>query len=64
MILIYNIINKKISSVHAIDCYSLLRNQEVLTFGFDDFTTDLATIMVQGKDLYLYIINFYQHEVI
>ena len=56
--LIYNIINKKVSSAHAVNMLYLLRNQEVLTFGFDDFTDDVSTIMVQGKDLYLYIIDF------
>ena len=58
ILLIYNTINKKVSSVHALNMKQLLNEEEVLTFGFDDFNKNMSNIMVQAKDLFVYIIDF------
>ena len=42
----------------------LLNEEEVLTFGFDDFNKSMSNIMVQAKDLYVYIIDFNKHQVV
>ena len=55
---IYNVLYKRISSVYALDMRELLRGQEVLTFGFDDFNKQMSMILVQAKDLYLYLIDY------
>ena len=49
---------------HKVDLYKLLGGQEVLSFGFDDYTEDEAEICVQAKDLHLYLINFYEQTVV
>ena len=38
IMLIYYIMQKKVSSVYALNVYQLLGGQEVLNFGFDDFS--------------------------
>jgi hypothetical protein len=42
----------------------LLREEEVLSFGFEDFNDSFSTIYVQSKELYLYQIDFMNHQVL
>lgn len=42
----------------------LLDNQEVLNFSFDDFNHDFSRISVQAKDLYIYLIDYVNHQVL
>ena len=54
IMLIYNILHKKISSVYALNMRTILEGEEVLNFGFDDFNNSISSIMVQAKSLYMY----------
>lgn len=56
--------SSKVSSVHALNMRSLLKEEEVLTFAFDDFNKSLSNIIVQAKDLYVYQIDINNHQVI
>ena len=66
--LIYHVAHNNKSSLQALDLHELLNGEEVLNFGFDDFneaqTNASSMIMVQAKDLYLYQIDFINHEVV
>lgn len=45
----------------------MLDNNEVLSFGLDDAPStyhNLSTILVQGKDLYLYVIDFINNQLL
>mgnify|MGYP006115936323 CR=1 FL=1 len=56
---IQNIASQKTMSIlHCIDMIKLLNNEEVLSFGFEDFNDSFSTICVQSKELYLYQIDF------
>lgn len=41
-----------------------MNDNEVLNFGFDDFNQSFSMISVQAKDLYIYHIDFINHEVV
>jgi hypothetical protein len=43
---------------------SLLNNEEVLSFGFEDFNDSFSTIYVQSKELFLYQIDFTSGEIL
>ena len=48
---------------------TLLNDEEVLSFGFDDFdfgdaTNQSSMITVQAKNLYLYIIDYSKHVLV
>ena len=62
--LIYAIYNKQVTSVHALDMRVLLKDEEVLSFGLDDFNIHISNIVVQAKSLYLYLIDYYTHKVL
>ena len=49
--LIYTIYNKQVTSVHALDMRVLLKDEEVLSFGLDDFNNQISNIVVQDKSL-------------
>mmetsp|Transcript_27145 Transcript_27145/g.41307 ORF Transcript_27145/g.41307 Transcript_27145/m.41307 type:complete len:124 (-) Transcript_27145:2991-3362(-) len=58
---VYNILMSKGSSspnATALNMRKLLGDNEVLSFGFDDFNESFSTICVQAKDLCLYEIDF------
>ena len=44
--------------------HEMLNNEEVLSFSFEDFDANFSTIYVQTKELYLYQIDFMQHQVL
>lgn len=52
------------SILHCIDMIKLLNNEEVLSFGFEDFNDSFSTICVQSKELYLYQIDFMNEKVL
>jgi len=68
-LLIYTIVLSKSSNLeptmYSLDMLELLGEQEVLSFGVDDFVNDhFAMVCVQAKDLALYIIDFEKQQVI
>lgn len=49
---------------HTLDMRALLHDNEVLSFGFDDFNSGFSQICVQAKNLSLYIIDFTSKKVV
>lgn len=49
---------------HTLDMRALLHDNEVLSFGFDDFNSGFSQICVQAKNLSLYIIDFTSKRVV
>ena len=68
MMFIYNIVQGKCiqfgDNTYKLDLGLLLKDQEVLNFGFDDFNESFSMISVQAKDLFIYHIDFINHSVI
>ena len=68
MMFIYNIVQGKCiqfgDNTYKLDLSLLLKDQEVLNFGFDDFNESFSMISVQAKDLFIYHIDFINHSVI
>lgn len=51
-------------NIHQLDMVALLKDNEVLSFSFDDVNDSFSMICVQAKDLYIYIIDFINSSVI
>lgn len=51
-------------NTYKLDMSELLDDNEVLNFGFDDFNESFSMITVQAKDLYVYHIDFINHQVV
>ena len=48
----------KSDQIQCLDMMKLLDGNEVLNFSFDDYNSDFASICIQAKDLYIYLIDF------
>lgn len=49
---------------YKLDMRLLLRDNQVLSFSFDDIGESFSQICVQARDLYLYLIDFTNHTVV
>ena len=56
---VYNMVQGKGTDAYKLNMKKLLKNNEVLSFGFDDFNSEFGCICVQAKNLNLYLIDFF-----
>jgi len=66
VMLIYNIIMSKSMnpSVTTLNMRKLLNDNEVLSFGFDEFNESFSTICIQAKDLYMYEVDYVNQHLV
>ena len=61
---VFNVVTGKGTDTYKLNMKKLLKNNEVLSFGFDDFNTEFGCICVQAKNLNLYLIDFFNSVLI